>query len=103
MLKIRTLEFHAKDGVLVQQFEGIIHRGTHMDAPIHVAENTPTITGYALWRFFGTAPARRNPISTTSTRPSPVARSSRTFRTGSRPTRSSRVTGSPESKTSAGT
>ena len=57
MLNIRTLEFHAKDGVLVQQFEGIMHRGTHMDAPIHVAENTPTITGYALWRFFGTGVA----------------------------------------------
>ena len=27
---------------LVQQFEGIMHRGTHMDAPIHVQENQPT-------------------------------------------------------------
>ena len=33
------VEFHAKDGLLVQQFEGIMHRGTHMDAPIHVQEN----------------------------------------------------------------
>ena len=53
-LNVRTLEFHAKDGLLVQQFEGIMHRGTHMDAPIHVAENQPTLTGYPLWRFFGT-------------------------------------------------
>ncbi|HMG78594.1 MAG TPA: cyclase family protein [Xanthobacteraceae bacterium] len=53
-LNVRVLEFHAKDGLLVQQFEGIMHRGTHMDAPIHVAENTPTLTGYPLWRFFGT-------------------------------------------------
>ena len=56
-LNVRVLEFHAKDGLLVQQFEGIMHRGTHMDAPIHVQENTPTITGYPLWRFFGTGVA----------------------------------------------
>ena len=56
-LNVRVLEFHAKDGLLVQQFEGIMHRGTHMDAPIHVAENTPTITGYPIWRFFGTGVA----------------------------------------------
>jgi kynurenine formamidase len=56
-LNVRTLEFHAKDGLLVQQFEGIMHRGTHMDAPIHVQENTPSITGYPLWRFFGTGVA----------------------------------------------
>ena len=53
-LNVRVLEFHAKDGLLVQQFEGIMHRGTHMDAPIHVQENTPTLTGYPIWRFFGT-------------------------------------------------
>ena len=41
----------------VQQFEGIMHRGTHMDAPIHVQENQPTLTGYPLWRFFGTGVA----------------------------------------------
>jgi len=56
-LNVRVVEFHAKDGLLVQQFEGIMHRGTHMDAPIHVQENTPTITGYPLWRFFGTGVA----------------------------------------------
>jgi kynurenine formamidase len=56
-LNVRVLEFHAKDGLLVQQFEGIMHRGTHMDAPIHVQENTPTLTGYPLWRFFGTGVA----------------------------------------------
>jgi kynurenine formamidase len=56
-LNVRVLEFHAKDGLLVQQFEGIMHRGTHMDAPIHVAENQPSLTGYPLWRFFGTGVA----------------------------------------------
>jgi kynurenine formamidase len=56
-LNVRVLEFHARDGLLVQQFEGIMHRGTHMDAPIHVQENEPTLTGYPLWRFFGTGVA----------------------------------------------
>ena len=48
---MRVVEFHAKDGLPAQQFEGIMHRGTHMDAPIHVQENTPTLTGYPVWRF----------------------------------------------------
>ena len=56
-LAVNTVQFHAKDGVLVQFVEGIMHRGTHMDAPIHVMEDTPTITGYELWRFFGTGVA----------------------------------------------
>ena len=56
-LNIRTVEFHAKDGVFTQQFEGIMHRGTHMDAPIHVQENTPFITDYETWRFFGSGVA----------------------------------------------
>ena len=56
-LNVRVLEFHARDGLSVQQFEGIMHRGTHMDAPIHVPENQPTLTGYPLWRFFGTGVA----------------------------------------------
>jgi kynurenine formamidase len=56
-LNVRVLEFHARDGLSVQQFEGIMHRGTHMDAPIHVQENQPTLTGYPLWRFFGTGVA----------------------------------------------
>ncbi len=56
-MNIRVLQYHAKDGLLVQQYEGIMHRGTHMDAPIHVLENTPDITGYDFWRFFGTGVA----------------------------------------------
>ena len=57
LLNVRVLEFHARDGLFVQQLEGIMHRGTHMDAPLHVQENTPSITGYPLWRFFGTGVA----------------------------------------------
>ena len=33
-LNIRTMKFHANDGVLVRQYEGIFHRTTHMDAEI---------------------------------------------------------------------
>lgn len=47
-------KFHAKDGVWQIHWEGIMHRGTHMDAPLHVTENTPTIADYPLWRLFGT-------------------------------------------------
>jgi kynurenine formamidase len=54
---IRTRQMHSKDGVLVQEFHGIMHRGTHMDAPIHVLENTPFITDYEIWRFFGSGVA----------------------------------------------
>ena len=56
-LNIRTLKYHAKDGVLVQQYEGIMHRSTHMDAQIHVTENGRTLTDYEPWRFFGTGVA----------------------------------------------
>ena len=56
-LNVIVQEFHAKDGILVQRFEGIMHRGTHMDAAIHTTENTATLTGYDLWRFFGTGVA----------------------------------------------
>ena len=56
-LNVIVQEFHAKDGIQVQRFEGIMHRGTHMDAAIHTTENTPTITGYDLWRFCGTGVA----------------------------------------------
>ena len=56
-INVLTLQFHALDGVYVTEFEGIMHRGTHMDAPLHVTENTPSLTGYPLWRFFGTGVA----------------------------------------------
>jgi kynurenine formamidase len=35
-------------------WEGIMHRCTHMDAPLHVTENTPSIADYPLWRLCGT-------------------------------------------------
>ena len=36
---IDVLKFHARDGVYEVNWEGIMHRGTHMDAPLHVTEN----------------------------------------------------------------
>ena len=56
-VNVLTLQYHANHGVYVTEFEGIMHRGTHMDAPLHVTENTPTLTGYPIWRFFGTGVA----------------------------------------------
>lgn len=56
-LDIHILQFHAKDGVYTTLFDGIMHRGTHMDAPIHVEANRPYIADYELWRFFGTGVA----------------------------------------------
>src|ERR1039457_5042666 len=52
-----VLKFHAKDGVYELQWQGIMHRCTHMDAPLHVTDNTPTIADYPLWRLFGTGVA----------------------------------------------
>src|SRR5271169_6607947 len=56
-INVHTLQYHAKDGVYVTEFEGIMHRGTHMDTPLHVTANTPGFEGYPLWRFFGTGVA----------------------------------------------
>jgi kynurenine formamidase len=47
-------KFHAKDGVYEMAWDGIMHRGTHMDAPLHVTENTPDIADFPLWRLCGT-------------------------------------------------
>ena len=51
---IDVLKFHARDGVYEVNWEGIMHRGTHMDAPLHVTENTPDIMDYPLWQLCGT-------------------------------------------------
>lgn len=56
-LDVSVVEYHAKHAVCTRQVEFIMHRGTHMDAPNHVMEDTPSITGYELWRFFGTGVA----------------------------------------------
>ena len=56
-LRINPLQFHALNGVQTLEFDGIMHRGTHMDAPIHVEADQPYMTDYELWRFFGTGVA----------------------------------------------
>ncbi len=52
-LKEEVIRYHADANMYDIQWEGIMHRGTHMDAPLHVTELTPDITAYPLWRFFG--------------------------------------------------
>ena len=52
-LKEEVIRYHADANMYDIQWEGIMHRGTHMDAPLHVTECTPDITSYPLWRFFG--------------------------------------------------
>ncbi|MFW5637303.1 MAG: cyclase family protein [Thermodesulfobacteriota bacterium] len=56
-VNVTVNKFHAKDGVYQVNWEGIMHRCTHMDAPIHVTENTPGISDYPLWRLCGTGVA----------------------------------------------
>lgn len=56
-LDFHVHQFHAKDGVYTMEYDGIMHRGTHMDAPAHVLADQPYMTGYPLWRFFGTGVA----------------------------------------------
>ena len=53
-IDIDVTKFHAKDGVFEINWEGIMHRSTHMDAPIHVTENTADIMDYPLWQLVGT-------------------------------------------------
>ena len=56
-VNVSVKKFHARDGVYQVEWEGIMHRCTHMDAPIHVTECTPSINDYPLWRLFGTGVA----------------------------------------------
>lgn len=56
-VNINVLQFHAKDGVSVLEVDNVVHRGTHMDAPIHVLANTPSLYEYEVYRFFGTGVA----------------------------------------------
>jgi kynurenine formamidase len=56
-INVTVRKFHARHGVYQTEFEGIMHRGTHMDAPLHVTENTPDLMGYHMSQFFGTGVA----------------------------------------------
>jgi kynurenine formamidase len=39
------------------EYDGIMHRGTHMDTAAHVTANTPYMDAFEPWRFFGTGVA----------------------------------------------
>jgi len=51
------LYYHAMHGFCTYEYDGIMHRGTHMDVPVHVTANTPYLLDFPLWRFFGTGVA----------------------------------------------
>lgn len=53
---------HAKGGAFVTRFEGVVHRSAHMDAPLLLTENTPTVTG--IGTFFGTCVVASTPTKT---------------------------------------
>lgn len=55
--EFRRHQFHARDSVQVLSFTTVMHRGTHMDCPLHVLPNTDDITKFELWKFFGTGVA----------------------------------------------
>lgn len=50
----RRHQFHSRDAAQVLHFTTVMHRGTHMDCPLHVLPETHDITGFELWKFFGT-------------------------------------------------
>ncbi len=56
-LVVRKLYFHAMHDTYVVEYDGIMHRGTHMDTPAHVTADQPYLDGYELWRYFGTGVA----------------------------------------------
>jgi kynurenine formamidase len=51
------LYYHSMHDFYAVEYDGIMHRGTHMDSPAHVTENWPYINDFDLWRFFGTGVA----------------------------------------------
>ena len=53
-VNVSLSRFHANNAMYEVNWEGSMHRGTHMDAPIHVTENTPGISDYPLWQLCGT-------------------------------------------------
>ena len=56
------LYYHAMHDFYAVEYDGIMHRGTHMDTPAHVEPDQPYLDGFDVWRFFGTGwrcPSRR--------------------------------------------
>jgi kynurenine formamidase len=55
--QVTRLHYHAMHDFYAVEYDGIMHRGTHMDTPAHVTANTSFLTSYEPWRFFGTGVA----------------------------------------------
>ncbi len=56
-LVVHKRYYHAMHDFYAVEYDGIMHRGTHMDTPIHVTADQPYLDGFPLWRFFGTGVA----------------------------------------------
>jgi kynurenine formamidase len=56
-IEVHPLKFHALHGMAVAEIDAIMHRGTHMDAPVHVTEGWKSLLEYEPWRFFGSGVA----------------------------------------------
>ncbi len=54
---VNRLYYHAMHDFYSVEYDGIMHRGTHMDTPAHVLPDQPYLDGYVVWRFFGTGVA----------------------------------------------
>jgi kynurenine formamidase len=51
------LYYHSMHDFYAVEYDGIMHRGTHMDTPAHVEPDQPYLDGFDVWRFFGTGVA----------------------------------------------
>ena len=52
-VKIERMHYHSRSRVLTQVLTHTMHVGTHIDAPIHVEEDYPSIDQIPLTRFIG--------------------------------------------------
>lgn len=56
-LVTNRLQYHSMHDNYVVEYDGILHRGTHMDSPIHVEAETPWLEDFEVYKFFGTGVA----------------------------------------------
>ncbi len=57
-ISLMPVHHHSNQGIQVTEWEGVMHRGTHMDSPLHVTENTPSdhrLSAVALLQATGVA------------------------------------------------
>ena len=53
-IKLERITYHAKQGVMTHKITTIFHTSTHVNAPIHLLQDTTAVGDLALDRFFGT-------------------------------------------------